>query len=370
MQRSRMSAKSLFLASGAIGEATRAWRRPEIGLATTMVADRRVVVREETLAARPFCRLLHFERDAVRHDPAVLVVAPLSGHFSVLLRDLLSAFLPEHDVYLIDWTDAREVPVADGLFGIAEYVAYVIDFVRALERDIHLVALCQSAMPTLAATALLASSGESAPPRSLTLISGMLDARINPTRIDRVAVSRMPGWFARNAIDAVPPPSQGQGRLVYAARMQRAGLLAYLARHIATGGELFDKVLDDDGEDAAHHPFLDQFLSVMDLPAEFFLDTIRLVFRAFALPRGELTWRGVRVEPLAIRHTGLMTIEGELDDVSSPGQTRVAHKLCRNISQENRAHFVQRAVGHFGTFHGRAWRREIMPRIQAFIRGL
>jgi poly(3-hydroxybutyrate) depolymerase len=365
-----MQQTSSFLASFAAAyEPTRRLRRPEIGLEMTVIGDRRVPVREQSVAVKPFCRLLHFERDISRQDPRILVVAPLSGHFSALLRDLVGAFLPDHGVYLTDWTDARDVPVGEGRFGLDENIEYLVEFIRQLGGELHLVGLCQSAMPVLAATALLASAGDSLCPRTMTLINGMLDVRINPARIDRLAVSRKPGWFERYAIEAVPPPFAGEGRLVYPATVQHAGLLSYLARHLATGGELLDKLLYDDGDDAGRHPFFELFLSVMDLPAEFFLDTIRLVFRECALARGELTWRGRKVEPEAIRQTALMTIEGERDDVSGSGQTRVAHDLCRNVAAHERAHHIQQGVGHVGTFHGRAWRSEVLPRIRAFIRG-
>lgn len=361
-------ASPLLASLAAAYEPTRCPRRPEISLHATIVGDRMVAVHEQSLAEKPFCRLLHFERDTSREGPRVLVVAPLSGHFPALLRDLLAALLPDHDVYLTDWKDARDVPLDAGAFGIEENIGYLVDYIRYLGNDLHLVALCQSAMPTLAATALLAGARDSIQPLTMTLINGMLDVRIDPTRIDRLAAHRNLSWFERYAVAGVPSPFPGQGRLVYPATIQHAGLLAYLTRHIATGGELLGKLLYDDGHDAAHHPFVELYLSVMDLPAAFFLDTIRLVFHDFALPRGRLTWREASVEPAAIRRTGLMTVEGERDDVSAPGQTRVAHDMCRNIPEQRRVHYVQRGVGHFGTFYGRVWRTEVMPRIRTFIR--
>ncbi len=344
-------------------------RRPELALSRVAISGRTVAIAQRVLVERPFCRLIHLDREVRRDDdPRLLIVAPLSGHFTALLRDVLAALAPGHEVYVTDWTDAREVPLDRGDFGVAENIGYVLDFIRHLGGPLHLLALCQSALPALAATALLAAARDAAEPRTLTLINGMLDTSIAPTRIDRLARLRPLSWFENHAIAAVPAGFAGQGRRVYPAGLQHAALLAYLARHLAGGGELLGKVLHDDGENAAEQPFLEVFLSLMDLPAAFFLETIDLVFHRFALPRGRLSWRGEPVEPAAIARTALMTVEGEHDDVSAPGQTRIAHALCRNIPDDRRLHHVQPGVGHFGTFHGPAWRNEVMPRIAAFIR--
>jgi poly(3-hydroxybutyrate) depolymerase len=329
-----------------------------------------VAVAQRRLVDRPFCRLIHLDRDIHRDDPRLLVVAPLSGHFSALLRDLLAALVPDHDVFVTDWVDAREVPVGCCDFGVADNISYVLDFVRYLGGSLHLLGLCQSAMPSLAATALLAQDHDLAQPRSITLINGMLDTRIEPTRIDRLARFHSLDWFRRSAISPVPIGYPGQRRLVYPAAMQHAGLMAYLARHLASGGELLAKVVHDDGEGAEDQPFFELYLSVMDLPATFFLDMIRLVFHEFALPQSRLLCRGERVDLAAITRTALLTVEGEHDDVSGRGQTYVAHGLCRNISRGRRMHYLQRGVGHFGTFYGRVWRTEIMPRLRAFIRAM
>jgi len=351
-------------------EPTRRNRRPELALARTRICGRAVPITQRPLLEKPFCRLVHLERDTRRDDPRVLLVAPLSGHFPALLRDLLAALAPDHDLYVTDWADARDVPVESGGFGVEENIAYVLEFIRHLKSPRHVIALCQSAMPALAATALLAARDDVAQPQTLTLMNGMLDPRIAPTRIDRLARLRSLVWFERNTVGAVPPGYAGEGRLVHPAGFQHAALTAYLARHLATGGELLDKVLSDDGEEGAGQPFLELYLSLMDLPAEFFLDTIRLVFHEFALPRQRLLWRGERVEPVAIAKTALMTIEGEHDDVSAPGQTRVAHELCRSIPGDRRVHHLEPGIGHFGIFHGRVWRSAIMPRVRAFIRDM
>jgi poly(3-hydroxybutyrate) depolymerase len=297
-----------------------------------------------------------------------LVVAPLSGHFSALLEDCLAALVPEHDVYFTDWTDARDVPVESGNFAVEENIGYLLDFMHHLGDRVHLLGLCQSAMPLLAAAALLAAHGDLAQPSTMTLINGMIDPRISPTRIARLARLRTVAWFESNVIRTVEAGYPGENRLVYPADVQHAGLMAYLARHLANGGELRGKVLDDDGQSAAEQPFLEAYLSVMDLPAAFFLDTIKMIFHDFALPQGRLFWRGEHIALSAIRKPALMTVEGELDDVSGPGQTQVAHDLCTGIPGDRRTHHVQPGVGHFGAFHGRSWRAEVMPRIGEFIR--
>jgi poly(3-hydroxybutyrate) depolymerase len=262
------------------------------------------------------------------------------------------------------------VPGECGDFAVADNIGYVCDFIRYLSGPIHLLGVCQSGMPVLAATALLAQHNDLAQPRSVTLINGMLDTRIDPTRIDRLTRLRSLAWFRSNVVSPVPLGYPGHGRLVYPAAVQHAGLIAYLARHLAGGGELFGKVVHDDGASAAEQPFVELYLSVMDLSAVFFLDTIRLVFHECALPQSRLFWCDERVDLAAITRTALLTVEGEHDDVSGRGQTYVAHELCRNIIPTRRMHHLQRGVGHFGTFYGRVWRTEIMPRVRAFIRAM
>ena len=349
-------------------EPTRRFRRPELGLDAVEIAGRRVAVAERVEVRSPFFRLLHLAKDVPEAGPPVLVVAPLSGHFAALLRDMLAALLPEHDLHLIDWTDARDVPAAAGPFGLEDDIACIMECIGRHAGELHVVALCQAAMPALAATALLSALPGAPVPTSLVLMNGMIDTRLKPTRIDRLTARRSPEWFRRYALSVVPQPYAGAGRSVYPATMQHAALVTYLMRHVGTGGELLRKLLEDDGLDAAAHPFLELFLSVMDLPADYFLDSVRAVFQDYALPRGRLVWRGAAVDPAAIRETALMTVEGEYDDVSGPGQTRVAHMLCRNIPRGRRMHYLQPGVGHFGTFHGALWRREVMPRIAGFIR--
>jgi poly(3-hydroxybutyrate) depolymerase len=277
---------------------------------------------------------------------------------------MLLALLPEHDVYVTDWIDARDVPLSAGPFGFEDNIDYVIDFVRELGPGMHLIGLCQSVIPVLAAVALLAATDDPAQPASMTLIAGPVDPRRNPTRVDRLLAGRPITWFERATIAAIPDRYAGAGRRVYPALIQLAGLMMHLARHVGTGGELFQKLIADDGEDPERWPFRALYTAVMNLPAEFFIDQVKIVFKELALPRGRLLWRGTLVRPEAIRSTALITIEGEFDDIAAPGQTSAAHELCVAIPTGRRRRYVLAGIGHFGTFHGRTWRTRIMPLVR------
>jgi poly(3-hydroxybutyrate) depolymerase len=347
---------------------TRRQRRPALGLDGTVIDGHSVAVTAETLLTRAFCRLIRFRRDTRRHDPRVLVVAPMSGHFSALVRDMLATLLPYHDVHLIDWQDARDVPAALGPFGIEDYLANLMDCIRVLEGEVHVIGVCQSAIPIVAATALLAADPEPVAPVSMILFNGMIDPHIKSSAVARLGGQSLSSFLMGAAMTPVPAAYPGATRIVYPAGLRHQALLAHLARHIATGGELLSKLLYDDGLEPSRHPFIEAYLSVMDLPATFVLDTLRLTFREAALARGTMTWRDRQVEPAAIRRTALMTVEAGHDDVSSVGQTQAAHDLCRSIPTHMRAHYLQPDVGHFGAFHGRVWREDIMPRLYTFIR--
>jgi poly(3-hydroxybutyrate) depolymerase len=342
--------------------------KPAFGLDAAAAGRSAGEIRETPIIRKPFCTLLHFRRKPVRADPKLLIVAPLSGHFAVLLRDMAAALLPEHDLYVTDWTDARLVPKADGAFGLADNIGYVLGFLRKLGAGIHVIGLCQSAVPALAATAILAMEGAAAQPKSLILLGGPIDPRVRPTRVERLLRERSLSWLENNVIVTVPAAHPGGGRRVYPGSLQLTALMAYLARHVRERGELFGKLVEDDGLEAATHPFLNLYTAVMDLPAEFFLENIKAIFQDDALPRGHLTWHDGFVQPAAITRTALMTIEAEHDDISSPGQTYAAHALCANVPTNARAHHLEPGIGHFGLFHGRYWRSQIMPKIRAFIR--
>ena len=337
------------------------------GISLPEISNRIRPLQARILMVKPFGRLVRFERQESCHHPRVLLIAPLSGHRAILLYDMIVGLAQDHDLHLVEWADASKVALSAGRFGLDENIGYLIDFLHFLGNDLHLIGICQSALPAIAATAI-AAIGATSSPRSLTLFGGKIDPRISPTRGDLLARSQSVTWLEQNSITQVAPSNAGMGRLVYPASIQKAALLAYLTRHFLTGGELFSKFMSDDGEDPAGHPFLNLFFSVMGLPAEFFLEMIASVFQRFDFPRGCMTWRGERIEPDAITRTALFTIEGEQDDISGPGQTYVAHDLCTNIPELRRESYVQLGVGHFGLFHGTIWRSTILPRVHRFIR--
>lgn len=352
--------------------ATRRYRKPRFGLDAVPVDGALAAVREEVLIELPFCRLVHFARDVApgRNDPTVLVVAPMSGHYATLLRGTVAALLPDHEVYITDWVDARAVPLARGSFALDDYIDYVIGFLRHLGRDTHVLAVCQPSPPVLAAVALMAAAGDPAQPRSMTLMGGPVDTRVNPTVVNRLATSRPIDWFEHKVIHLVPHWYAGANRRVYPGFMQLTGFMSMnLDRHLGEHVKLFHHLIEGDGEGAAaHRRFYDEYLSVMDLTAEFYLETIRTVFQEHALPEGNMTHRGVKVEPHAIEKTALMTVEGEKDDISGVGQTEAAHAICARIPAAMRRHRLQSGVGHFGIFNGRRWREEICPDLRDFVR--
>lgn len=352
---------------------TRRYGKPSFGLETTTINGEAVSVTEAVTLTKPFCDLLHFERDTDRpDDPRVLIVAPLSGHYATLLRDTVRAMLPEHDVYVTDWRDARSVPLYEGRFDLDDYVDYVRDFSRHLGPDLHVIAVCQPAVPALIATALMAADGDSCQPKSLTLMGGPIDTRRNPTVVNRHAESKSMDWFERMVISAVPWPNAGVMRKVYPGFVQLSGFLSMnLERHIAAHQRHFDHLVDGDCDSVDQHKhFYEEYLSVMDLPAEFFLQTIKSVFKEHALPNGVMRHRGRPVDLTAIEKTALMTVEGEKDDICAVGQTEAAQDICVNVPDNLRFHYVQPGVGHYGVFNGTRWRTEIQPRIRDMIRSV
>jgi len=343
--------------------------KPAFGFETAAVAGRSRPVREEILGRMPFCQLKHFQRPGAGRDPRVLVVAPLSCHFATLLRGTVEALIPDHDVYITDWRDARQVTLAKGPFDLDDYVDAVIDFLHLLGPDTHVIAVCQPAVPVLAAVALMSEREDPAVPRSMTLMGGPIDTRRNPTVPNKLATSRDLGWFERHAVNRVPMPYPGFLRRVYPGFLQLSGFMTMnLERHVDAHVKLYHNLIKGDGDGvAAHQRFYEEYLSVMDLPAEYYLQTVKTVFQDHALPRGRLTHRGHKVDPGAITRTALLTVEGELDDISGLGQTEAAHALCRGLPKAKRGHHVQAGVGHYGVFNGRRWRTEIAPKVKAFI---
>jgi poly(3-hydroxybutyrate) depolymerase len=345
-------------------------RRPAFGIRTVTIEGKEVAVSEEIVASEPFCDLLHFRKDAAPEEPRILVVAPLSGHFATLLRGTVQTLLLNHDVFVTDWINARNVPLLHGRFGLDDFVDLVIRFIRLLGPRSHVMAVCQPSVPVLAAVSLLAGSGDACQPASMILMGGPIDPMANPTEVNRFAKAHSIDWFERMVITTVPPRYPGAFRRVYPGFLQLVGFLSMnLNRHVSAHWEMFHSLARGDGDTAAAtRAFYKEYSSVMDLPADFYLHTIKRVFHDHDLPEGRLRVRGNRVEPAAIERTALMTVEGERDDICGPGQTVAAHRLCSRIPSARKCHHLQPKVGHFGVFHGRRWETETYPKVAAFIR--
>jgi len=325
-----------------------------------------VPVMVEDVAHLPFCALARFARPDCAGLPKVLVVAPLSCHFPILLRDLVLGLVPFCQVFLTDWVNARHVPVERGRFDLAANVAHVAEAMRLVGPGLHVLALCQGAVSALAAAARHARPGGAAP-RSLVLVAAPVDPASSPTRVSRLLAARPLAWYERNVIAEVPAGCAGRGRAVYPGSVQLMGLWAYLARHVSEGRELLGKLLADDGADPVRFPFLDLYSAVMDLPAEVFLDIVRHVYQERTLVTGGFAPGGEAPPLAALRATALMTVEGEHDDIAAPGQTGAAHGLCPALPARARRRLVVPACGHFSLFHGRIWRTQVLPEVRAFI---
>jgi len=352
---------------------TRRYTKPDWNVDSTLVGAERVPVHISTVWERPFCRLLHFER-AFEHplrrpQPRLLIVAPMSGHYPTLLRGTVEGFLPNHDVYITDWVDARMVPLSQGSFDLDDYIDYLISMLHLLGGDCHMVAVCQPSVPVLAAVARMEAEGDPHVPHSMVLMGGPIDTRVNPTAVNSLAERRGVDWFRRNVITKVPFPNPGFMRDVYPGFLQLHGFVSMnLERHLEAHRNLFLNLVKGDGDSAQkHREFYDEYLAVMDLCAEFYLQTVETVFVRHALPQGRMTHRGIRIDPGKIRRVALMTVEGENDDISGVGQTEAAHPLCVNIPADRKTHWLQPNVGHYGVFNGSRFRAEIAPRIADFV---
>ena len=342
--------------------ALRHTRRP-FAIESVQVGGRRVAVHEEAVSGSPFGTLLRFAKTPHIDQPRVLLLAPLSGHFATLLRDTVRTMLPDHDVFISDWHNCRDVPVSEGVFGIDEYVQHVIDFLRAMGPGGHLVAVCQPVVQALAATAVMAAAEDPCQPRSLTLMAGPIDASVNPTAVNDLATSHSIEWFERNLIARVPARYLGAGRRVYPGFIQLTAFMAMNGRrHAAAFANLFsDLIAQKHGEVARTEEFYREYFAVLDLAAEFYLETVQQIFQEHRLARGELYWRGELVNPGAIRRTVLLTVEGERDDICGIGKTEAAQDLCNKIPLARRSHHLQAGVGHYGVFSGRRWERDVYP---------
>jgi poly(3-hydroxybutyrate) depolymerase len=347
---------------------TQRYERPGFGISSIRSAGKEYEVREVVALDKPFCRLRHFEKVGAPKLPVVLLFAPLSGHFATLLRDTVRTMLPDHDVWITDWVDAKEIPVAAGPFHFDDYVAYVREFLLHLGRDAHAISVCQPTVPVMAAVALMSAHGEKLP-RSLTMMGGPIDTRRSPTAVNTFAKTRPLSWFEAKVIQRVPMRYPGFMRRVYPGFLQFAGFVAMNPdRHMESHLQYYQHLVAGDGESAdQHRRFYDEYNAVMDLPAEYYIETVERVFQEHLLPQGKLVVAGERVRPEAIRGTALFTIEGELDDISGNGQTEAAQGLTKGIPARDKQHFEAKGVGHYGIFSGRKYREMIYPRIREFI---
>ena len=343
--------------------------RPDYGIRSVLIGGEEVGVREEVVAHTAFGDLLRFRKEGDPDQPRILLVAPLSGHFATLLRGTVQTLLPENDVYITDWRNARDAPLSEGPFGFDEYVAHVIDFLEVIGPGAHLIGVCQPCAHALAAVALMAEDDHPATPRSITLMAGPVDTRVSPTTVNTLATSHPIEWFEQELISTVPARFAGAGRRVYPGFMQlTAFMLMNLGRHFDSHVDMFTHLATGRREEAAvSKTFYDEYFAVLDLSAEFYLETVSRVFQQHLLPRGELIWRNRRVDPRAIRRTALMTVEGERDDICSVGQTVAAHDLCASIFANRKRHHLQPGVGHYGVFSGRKWQTQIYPQVRNMI---
>lgn len=349
------------------------WRvthaRPSFGIDSVECGGISCGIIEEPVMSTPFGTLLHFRKDRDLEQPPVLLVAPMSGHFATLLRDTVRTLLQDHDVFITDWHNARDVPLRHGTFGLDDYTHHLIRFLDKMGPGAHLMAICQPCVASLAATALMAQDNHPAQPRSLTLMAGPIDCRVNPTSVNELAVSKPMSWFESHMIHTVPWTQRGAGRKVYPGFMQLTAFMSMnMERHLAAFQSLREHIANGEGDKVAHvKAFYEEYFAVADLPAEFYLETVGKVFQTYDLPRGALSWQDQMVEPRAIRKTALFTVEGERDDICSVGQTVAAQDLCANVRPYLRNHHVQTGVGHYGVFSGRRWQNEIYPRVREVI---
>jgi poly(3-hydroxybutyrate) depolymerase len=369
--------RSLAAQAEVFERATRRFGKPVFDLPTTTINGEEIKITEEIIYQKPFCDIIHFKRDVKRKDPPVLIVAPMSGHFATLLRGTVEALLPHHDVYITDWIDARYVPLSAGRFNLDDYIAYIMEFCGVV-KGCHIVAVCQPAVPVFAAVALMEALDYKDLPKSMTLMGGPIDPRVSKTAVTELAETRPLSWFENSVINRVPFYYNGAYRRVYPGFIQLSGFMSMnLDRHVGSTMKFYQHLVQGDGDNAENHrKFYDEYLAVMDIPAEFYLQTVQTVFQKHDLPRGVMTWidpatdEAHIVDPSKITRTSLLTIEGELDDISAHGQTTAAHTLCLSLNNNKQYHHFQESVGHYGIFNGRRWREQIMPRIRHFMRNL
>jgi poly(3-hydroxybutyrate) depolymerase len=343
--------------------------RPEYGIDSVMVGNREVAVTEEEALVTPFATLRHFKKDVDQEQPRVLLIAPLSGHFATLLRATVRTMLAEHDVYITDWHNARDVSLADGPFSFDSYTSHLIKFLEKIGPGAHMVAVCQPCVSALVAASVMAMGNHPAQPRSMTLMAGPIDTRVNPTKVNELAKGKPMDWFEKKLIATVPARYAGGGRRVYPGFVQLSAFMAMnMDRHVKAHRELYENIAKGEFEKAAiTKAFYDEYFAVLDLASEFYLETVKLVFQDHALPLGLLTYDNQKVEPAAIKRTMLFTVEGEKDDICAVGQTLAAHDLCTSLRPYRKRHHMQAGVGHYGVFSGRTWQNQIYPMVKNVI---
>jgi poly(3-hydroxybutyrate) depolymerase len=361
--------RNLTAAYALIARAGLTHTRPPFSIRSVRVGNRDVEVKEVAAHATPFGTLLHFRKDIATAQPRVLLVAPLSGHFATLLRATVRTMLPDHDVFITDWHNARDVPLTAGRFGVDEYVDHLIKFIEVMGPGAHVLAVCQPCVAVLSAVAVMAQTGNPAQPRSMTLMAGPIDTRVNPTKVNELAKKRDIAWFERTLTAAVPIRYPGAFRRVYPGFVQLAAFMSMnIERHVKAHKELYENLANGEREKAAvTKAFYDEYFAVLDLTAEFYLETVRLIFQDHALPLGKLAWHGTPVEPSAIRRTMLLTVEGERDDICAVGQTVAAHDLCSKLRPYLKRHHMQAGVGHYGVFSGKRWENQVYPLVKNVI---
>ncbi|MGL4637574.1 MAG: polyhydroxyalkanoate depolymerase [Beijerinckiaceae bacterium] len=351
---------------------TRRYGKPAFDLPTTVVDGKEVAITERIIWRKPFCQLLHFDRalpPKTAAQPKVLIVAPMSGHYATLLRGTVEAFLPTHEVYITDWMDARNVPLSEGRFDLDDYIDYMVDIFELIGPDVHVMAVCQPSVPVAAAVALMEADNNPSVPLSMTLMGGPIDTRKSPTAVNKLAEERGIEWFSKNCLIKVPFPNAGFYRDVYPGFLQLSGFMAMnIDKHMTAHIDMFNNLVRGDGEPAEkHRDFYDEYMAVMDLTAEFYLQTVDTVFVKHSLPKGEMKHRGRLVDLKAVTRCALMTVEGENDDISGVGQTKATHDLCINLPKSKQLYHLQKDVGHYGVFNGSRFRKEIAPAIKGFM---
>jgi len=363
-------ARSIGSAAEVFHQMTQRYDRPSWGIDAVEIDGKTIPVEEDVVIQRTYCHLLHFRLPEARKVPKLLIVAPLSGHFATLLRGTVQGLLPQHDVYITDWQDCRHIPTTSDRFNLNDYIDYITDFLHFLGPNTHLLAVCQPSVPALAAASVMSGWGDLCAPASMTLIGGPIDTRENPTAVNKLALEHPIDWFEQNVITVVPPPYAGTGRKVYPGFIQLTNFISMnLDRHMESMGQLFEHLVQGDDEEAEkRRSFYQEYLAVMDLPAEFYLQTVKTVFQDHALPKNEMIARWHPVLPEKIKRTAVLCIEGELDDISGVGQTKAALKLAKGLPSDMKRYHLQKGVGHYGVFNGGRFRRDIVPLIAQFIR--